>query len=157
MARANNSLPVPLAPSSSTVLPLSATTWHYPNDLKLVRAWFARPLAALTPPDIDAYIDFALARGHKPNTVSRRLASLASFFSFLDITIPGALPSPVISERQSSRRTDASRCLLKLRRHGPCATARWTGRSCGCGGGAVGPARHRAARGSSATSRCWLT
>lgn len=84
--------------------PHSATTWHYPNDLKLVRAWFARPLAALTPPNIDAYIDFALARGHKPNTVSRRLASLASFFSFLDITTPGALPSPVIWRRHQIKR-----------------------------------------------------
>ncbi|MEO6063439.1 MAG: tyrosine-type recombinase/integrase [Thermoflexales bacterium] len=84
--------------------PRSATTWHYPNDLKLIRAWFGRPLRALSAPDIDAYIAAVLERGHKANTITRRLAAVASFFSFLEITTPEAPVCPVVARRHRIKR-----------------------------------------------------
>jgi integrase/recombinase XerD len=79
--------------------PGSQTCWHYPNDLKLIRNWFGRALRLLTVTDVDAYIDAALALGHKPPTIRRRLAALSSYFSFLDLTDAEPPRCPVLRRR----------------------------------------------------------
>jgi len=84
--------------------PGSATTWHYPNDLKLIHAWFERPLALLRPSDVDAYIAHALNLGHAAITITRRLAALASFFGFLDLTVATPPACPVVWRRHGIRR-----------------------------------------------------
>lgn len=84
--------------------PGSATTWHYPNDLKLIHAWFEQPLALLRPTDVDAYIAHALNLGHAAITVTRRLAALASFFGFLELTLAAPPTCPVIWRRHGIRR-----------------------------------------------------
>lgn len=79
--------------------PGSETCIHYPSDLKLVRVWFEMPLAGLAINDVDAYIEFALAKQHKPGTVIRRLAAITSYFSFLDLTLAAPTRCPVIARR----------------------------------------------------------
>jgi site-specific recombinase XerD len=83
--------------------PGSQTCWHYPNDLDLIRAWFGKPLAALGVQDVDRYIQHALDLGHKPGTIKRRLASLSSYFLFLDLTLPSPPRCPVIPRRHRMR------------------------------------------------------
>lgn len=84
--------------------PGSTTTWHYPNDLKLIHTWFDQPLALLRPSDVDAYIAHALELGHAAITVTRRLAALASFFGFLELTFATPPACPVIWRRHGIRR-----------------------------------------------------
>ncbi len=84
--------------------PGSATVWHYPNDLKLIHVWFDQPLALLHPSDVDAYIAHALNLGHAAITVTRRLAALASFFGFLELTLAEPPACPVSWRRHGIRR-----------------------------------------------------
>jgi site-specific recombinase XerD len=79
--------------------PGSSTAWHYCNDLKHICRWFGSTLILLTVRDVDRYIDHALALGHKPGTVQRRLASLSTYFHFLDLTEDNPLRCPVIPKR----------------------------------------------------------
>lgn len=57
------------------------TIQGYLTDLKQVQKWLGveRTLATLTPEDVRAYRDYLQNKGAKPNTISRHLASLASF------------------------------------------------------------------------------
>jgi site-specific recombinase XerD len=53
----------------------------YAADLRQFQKWLGleRPLASITPQDVRAYRDHMQTIGAKPNTISRHLASLASF------------------------------------------------------------------------------
>jgi site-specific recombinase XerD len=81
--------------------PSSETCWHYPNDLKLIRAWLDKPIVQMTMRDVDDYIEHALGVGHKPNTVKRRLAALTSYFTFLDLMLPDPPRCPVLPKRHT--------------------------------------------------------
>ncbi len=54
------------------------------NHLELIRAWFARPLWEMQPPDADAYFGKVL-RDAKPSTRTGRAAALAVYFQFLEL------------------------------------------------------------------------
>jgi len=55
------------------------TVIGYCNDLKQFRKWLAHPLESMTNTDVRAYRDHMLERGASANTISRHIASLASF------------------------------------------------------------------------------
>ena len=55
------------------------TVLGYGNDLKQFAKWMARPLESTTSADVRAYRDHLFEIGASANTISRHLASLASF------------------------------------------------------------------------------
>ncbi len=55
------------------------TVLGYGNDLKQFAKWMARPLESTTAADVRAYRDHLFEVGASANTISRHLASLASF------------------------------------------------------------------------------
>jgi integrase/recombinase XerC len=55
------------------------TVHGYCNDLKQFQKWLGRPLESMTNADVRAYRDYLFERGASANTISRHLASLASF------------------------------------------------------------------------------
>jgi len=83
--------------------PEATTHVHYTNDLELFFAWADKPPTAITPQDIDAYIEHCQALGHAVATVNRRLAAIHSFYHFLDIEAEGAPANPVHPRRHFIR------------------------------------------------------
>jgi site-specific recombinase XerD len=83
--------------------PHTTTPLHYVNDLKLFFDWVNKPPAAITVRDVDEFIEHSQAAGHSIATVNRRLASLRSFYHFLDIENDNAPPNPVIPKRHFIR------------------------------------------------------
>jgi integrase/recombinase XerC len=55
------------------------TVHGYGSDLKQFTKWLARPLKSMTNADVRAYRDHLFEKGVSANTISRHLASLASF------------------------------------------------------------------------------
>ncbi len=55
------------------------TVHGYGSDLKQFEKWLGRPLESMTNADVRAYRDHLFERGASANTISRHLASLASF------------------------------------------------------------------------------
>ena len=55
------------------------TVHGYSNDLRQFEKWMARPLESTTAADVRAYRDHLFEVGASANTISRHLASLASF------------------------------------------------------------------------------
>jgi site-specific recombinase XerD len=61
-----------------------STPKHYLNDLDLfIRTIRPKKPQEVTGHDVDAFIDQQLAKGLKPTTINRRLASLHTFFEYL--------------------------------------------------------------------------
>jgi len=83
--------------------PHATTPIHYVSDLKLFFAWANKPPAAITVRDVDEFIEHSQDAGHSIATVNRRLASLRSFYRFLDIESDNAPPNPVIPKRHFIR------------------------------------------------------
>lgn len=83
--------------------PNASTHIHYTNDVQLFFAWFDKPINAVTPADIDAFITHCQSQGHAIATVNRRLAALRSFFQFLALLNPETIPNPVRPERHYIR------------------------------------------------------
>ena len=83
--------------------PHTTTHIHYINDLKLFFAWANKPPAAITVRDVDEFIERSQEAGHSIATVNRRLASLRSFYHFLDIESDNAPPNPVHPKRHYIR------------------------------------------------------
>ena len=79
--------------------PRSSTARHYTEDLKLFFAWAEKPSRSITLRDIDRYIEHCQRRGHASATINRRLASIRSFYTFLDFESTDPLPNPVIPSR----------------------------------------------------------
>jgi len=83
--------------------PHTTTPIHYVNDLKLFFAWANKPPSAITVRDVDAFIEHSQEREHSIATVNRRLASLRSFYHFLDMESDDAPPNPVVPKRHFIR------------------------------------------------------
>ena len=91
----------------------ASTPIHYHSDVELFFTWYhaqddaaqdgAKPLAAITAGDIDAYIEHCQAQGHTTATINRRLAALRTFYRFLDLTTANAPRSPVLPQRHTIR------------------------------------------------------
>jgi site-specific recombinase XerC len=79
--------------------PHTTTRKHYLNDLKLFFTWADTPPNAITLRDVDRYIEHCHQLGHAVATINRRLATLRTFYWFLDIECDGAPPNPVIPKR----------------------------------------------------------
>ena len=81
--------------------PRTSTALHYANDLELFFAWADKPPTSVTLRDIDRYIEACQERGHASTTINRRLASIRSFYTFLDFETDGDLVNPVIPSRHT--------------------------------------------------------
>jgi site-specific recombinase XerD len=79
-----------------------ARTWRdYKCDLKLFLAAVGDcPPGEITPSDIDEFIISQAALGRKASTINRRLATIASFYTFLSDEDP-SLICPVLSRRHT--------------------------------------------------------
>jgi len=55
------------------------TVHGYGSDLKQFEKWMGRPIEMMTNADVRAYRDYLFEKGASANTISRHLASLASF------------------------------------------------------------------------------
>jgi site-specific recombinase XerD len=79
----------------------SSTLKHYLSDLSI----FARVIGvkdpeAVTPMDVDTFIDHQVAAGLSPTTINRRLSTIRTFFEFLAGESPErGWPNPVINGR----------------------------------------------------------
>ena len=75
-----------------------STPKHYVNDLMLFVDYTSdKPVALISPRDVDGFVAAQLNRGLKSTTVNRRLASLHSFFEFLAALDPDqAAANPVV-------------------------------------------------------------
>jgi site-specific recombinase XerD len=83
--------------------PHALTYIFYTNDLKLFFAWADKPPAAVTMRDVDRYVEHSYQAGHAVTTIKRRLASLRSFYHFLELELDDPPPNPVIPRRHFIR------------------------------------------------------
>ncbi len=83
--------------------PHTTTAVHYTSDLQLFFTWIDKPPNAVTLRDVDAFIEYSQRAGHRIATINRRLASLRSFYHFLDIESDGAPRNPVLPKRHFIR------------------------------------------------------
>ena len=83
--------------------PHTTTHIHYTNDLELFFTWANKPPSAITVRDVDKFIAHSQQAGHSIATVNRRLASLRSFYHFLEIENDTARPNPVRPKRHFIR------------------------------------------------------
>lgn len=83
--------------------PHASTHIHYANDVKLFFTQFNKPIADITPADVDAFITQSQAQGHAIATVNRRLASLRAYYRFLALMEMDAPRNPVIPQRHYIR------------------------------------------------------
>ena len=83
--------------------PHATTHVHYTSDVKLFFDWVAKPPAALTLHDVDAYVAHCRGLGHAPATVNRRLAAVRAFYRFLAVESDEAPPNPVRPRRHAIR------------------------------------------------------
>ena len=80
----------------------SSTLKHYHSDLNIfIDSLSSEKMPeAVTPHDIDGFIDQQIAAGRKATTINRRLACLHSFFEYLAREQPTARwPNPVVGRR----------------------------------------------------------
>ena len=83
--------------------PHTTTRVHYTSDVRIFFAWADKPPTAITVRDVDAFLEHSQQAGHSIATVNRRLASLRSFYHFLDIESDNAPPNPVLPKRHFIR------------------------------------------------------
>jgi site-specific recombinase XerD len=83
--------------------PHALTHIFYTNDLKLFFTWAGKPPSDVTLRDVDAYAEHCHQLGHAPTTIKRRLASLRSLYTFLELESDDAPPNPVIPRRHRIR------------------------------------------------------
>ena len=81
----------------------SSTPIHYLSDLRIfIRSHGDEPPEAVTPADIDVFVDAQLKAGMSISTVNRRLATLHTFFEFLaGENLEDSQPNPVIKRRHA--------------------------------------------------------
>ncbi len=79
--------------------PHSSARKHTMSDLALFFSWAEKPPSAISPHDVDGYIQHCLSKGLSPLTINRRLSSLRLFYYFLSVVNEEAVECPVISKR----------------------------------------------------------
>jgi site-specific recombinase XerD len=67
----------------------------YVNTLEHLLSWLPRPVAEVTSSQISAYIEFLLAQGLTPKTITCRLDSARTFFTYLRQEEGTFRPKPV--------------------------------------------------------------
>ncbi len=79
----------------------SSTLKHYRSDLKIfIDTIGNKAPEAITPQDIDAFVDQQIAAGLSPTTINRRLSSLHTFFEYLaSEKLAKNWPNPIIKRR----------------------------------------------------------
>lgn len=83
--------------------PHTSTAVHYTSDVRLFFAWIDKTPNAITLLDVDAFIEHSQRAGHRVATINRRLASLRSFYHFLDMERDDAPRNPVLPKRHFIR------------------------------------------------------
>jgi site-specific recombinase XerD len=83
--------------------PHSTTYRHYANDVTLFLNWVGKHPREVTVRDIDEYIEHCQRLGRATATVNRRLASIRSFYSFLEFDSTDPPPNPVLPKRHAIR------------------------------------------------------
>ena len=94
--------------------PKSSARKHYPSDLTLFFSWTEKPPSAISPYDVDAYIQHCLSKRLPPLTINRRLSSLRLFYYFLSIIDEQPVECPVISKRHFLRKPNPLPCDVSL-------------------------------------------
>jgi site-specific recombinase XerD len=85
--------------------PERSTAKHYLSDLRVFHAGCPKPWKAVTPTDIDTFVDYGRAQGWKPATLARRVAALKAFFEFCAVETEGwEQPNPVQPRRHTPKR-----------------------------------------------------
>ena len=73
-----------------------STAQHDTHNVKLFFRWCQKPIAKVTPQDVDSYVGNELARRLSKATINRRPASLRDLLGFRsgsEMTLRGATPS----------------------------------------------------------------
>jgi site-specific recombinase XerD len=83
--------------------PHSSTYRHYTNDVALFFDWVGKPPPEVSVRDVDLYVEHCLRLGRATATVNRRLASIRSFYSFLEFDSTDPPPNPVRPKRHAIR------------------------------------------------------
>jgi integrase/recombinase XerD len=84
--------------------PHSSARKHTISDLALFFSWAGKPPSAISPHDVNSYIQHCLLKGLSPLTINRRLSSLRLFYYFLSIIDEQPVECPVISKRHFLRK-----------------------------------------------------
>ena len=84
--------------------PHSSARKHIISDLTLFFSWARKPLSAISPHNVDAYIQHCLSKELSPHTINRRLSSLRLFYYFLSVINEEPVECPVISKRHFLRK-----------------------------------------------------
>jgi site-specific recombinase XerD len=84
--------------------PHSSARKHTMSDLALFFSWEKKPPSAISPQDVDVYIQYCLSKGLSPLTINRRLSSLRLFYYFLSVINEQPIKCPVISKRHFLRK-----------------------------------------------------
>ena len=83
--------------------PHASTYVHYGNDLTLFFQWLDKPVAEVTPLDVDGFIVHCQTEGHAIRTINRRLAAIRGLYRFLTLMQDDAIANPVIPLRHNIR------------------------------------------------------
>lgn len=83
--------------------PHSSTYRHYTNEVALFFDWVRKSPLNVTVRDIDQYIEHCQRHGRATATVNRRLASIRSFYTFLEFDSIDPPPNPVKPKRHAVR------------------------------------------------------
>jgi site-specific recombinase XerD len=84
--------------------PNSSARKHYLSDLALFFSWARKPPSAISPHNVDAYIQHCLSKELSPLTINRRLSSLRLFYYFLLVINEQSIECPVITKRHFLRK-----------------------------------------------------
>ena len=76
--------------------PHSSARKHYLSDLALFFSWARKPPSAISPHNVDAYIQHCLSKGLSPLTINRRLSSLRA--ALKHAIIPSKVSRPLLNE-----------------------------------------------------------
>jgi site-specific recombinase XerD len=84
--------------------PYSSARKHTMSDLALFFSWAEKPPSAISPDDVDAYIQHCLSKRFSPLTINRRLSSLRLFYYFFTVVNEQPIECPIISKRRFLRK-----------------------------------------------------
>jgi site-specific recombinase XerD len=82
----------------------SSARKHTISDLALFFSWAEKPPSAISPHDVDSYIQHCLSKRLSSLTINRRLSSLRLFYYFLSVVNEEPVECPVISKRHFLRK-----------------------------------------------------
>jgi len=85
--------------------PHSSARKHTMSDLALFFSWAEKPSSAISPHNVDSYIQYCLSKGLSPLTINRRLSSLRLIYYFLSVVVnEQKIAYPIILKRYFLRK-----------------------------------------------------